>query len=140
MLLHRYGVVFRDLAANETSLPRWRELHGLFRRLEDRGLVRGGRFVSGFSGEQFALPQAVESLRACRNRPLATMPPLTIAAADPVNLIGIVLPGERTTAIPGRTVTFPPPNLPADQNPPQSPLPATLLPLQQSTQESDIHA
>lgn len=140
MLLHRYGVVFRELAANETSLPRWRELHGLFRRLEDRGLVRGGRFVSGFSGEQFALPHAVESLRACRQRPLASMPPLTVAAADPVNLIGIVLPGERATAIPGRTVTFPPPDLAPDQNSPVAPLSPAQLPLQQSTQEGNLHA
>ncbi len=142
MLLHRYGVVFRDLAANETSLPRWRELHGLFRRLEDRGLVRGGRFVSGFSGEQFALPQAVESLRACRNRPLAAMPPLTIAAADPVNLIGIVLPGERATAIPGRTVTFPPPNLSPDPatNNTAAPQPAPLFPPQSAQNEADLHA
>src|SRR5208283_2330327 len=66
MLLRRYGVVFRDLLARESNLPRWRELQIGFRRLEDRGEVRGGRFVDGFQGEQFALPVAVESLRANR--------------------------------------------------------------------------
>src|SRR5262249_16974994 len=64
MLLTRYGVVFRDLLTRETVVPRWRELLIAFRRLEDRGEIRGGRFVSGFLGEQFALPIAVESLRA----------------------------------------------------------------------------
>ena len=63
MLLRRYGVVFRDLLERETTIPRWRELMGMFRRLEARGSVRGGRFLSGFGGEQFALPEAVASLR-----------------------------------------------------------------------------
>ncbi|MGA8531969.1 MAG: DEAD/DEAH box helicase, partial [Acidobacteriaceae bacterium] len=71
MLLRRYGVVFRDALARETTVPPWRELVGMFRRLEARGLVRGGRFVSGFGGEQFALPEAAESLRANRARTLA---------------------------------------------------------------------
>jgi ATP-dependent Lhr-like helicase len=140
MLLDRYGIVFRDLALQETTLPRWRDLHAMFRRLEDRGLVRGGRFVSGFTGEQFALPQAMESLRACRQRPLATMPPVTVAAADPVNLVGTVLPGERTAAIPGRTVTFPAAALSPDPTPPESPLPASLLPPPESKQQGDLHA
>jgi ATP-dependent Lhr-like helicase len=140
MLLHRYGIVFRDLALQETTLPRWRDLHAMFRRLEDRGLVRGGRFVSGFTGEQFALPQAMESLRACRPRPLAGMPPLTVAAADPVNLIGVLLPGERTAAIPGRTVTFPAAALSPHPTPAQSPLPASLLPPPQSNQQGEAHA
>ncbi len=70
MLLRRYGVVFRDLLARETNLPRWRELQIGFRRLENRAEVRGGRFVDGFLGEQFALPVAVESLRAHRRMPL----------------------------------------------------------------------
>ncbi len=64
MLLRRYGVVFRDLLQHEQTIPRWRELLGLFRRLEARGEIRGGRFLSGFGGEQFALPEAVESLRS----------------------------------------------------------------------------
>ena len=72
MLLRRYGVVFRDLLARESNLPRWRELQIGFRRLEDRGEVRGGRFVDGFQGEQFALPVAVESLRENRRKSVAS--------------------------------------------------------------------
>ena len=105
MLLRRYGVVFRDLLARETNLPRWRELQMAFRRLEDRGEVRGGRFVDGFMGEQFALPVAVESLRANRKLPM-NGERVVIAAADPLNLVGIVVPGERIPAISGRSVTF----------------------------------
>jgi len=105
MLLRRYGVVFRDVLARETNLPRWRELQIAFRRLEDRGEVRGGRFIDGFLGEQFALPVAVESLRATRKLPL-TGERITIAAADPLNLVGIVVTGERIPAISGRSVTF----------------------------------
>ncbi|MBV8051883.1 MAG: DEAD/DEAH box helicase [Acidobacteriaceae bacterium] len=105
MLLKRYGIVFRDLLARETNLPKWRELQIAFRRLEDRGEIRGGRFVDGFLGEQFALPVAVESLRATRR-----MPPsgetIMLSASDPLNLVGIIVPGERVPAISGRTVTF----------------------------------
>ncbi len=108
MLLRRYGVVFRDVLARETTMPPWRELVAMFRRLEARGVVRGGRFVSGFGGEQFALPEAADALRAGRSRTLAEMPRLTIAAADPMNLIGVVIPGERVAAIAGNTVTLPP--------------------------------
>jgi len=107
MLLRRYGVVFRDLLVRETNLPRWRELQIGYRRLEDRGEVRGGRFVDGFLGEQFALPVAVESLRAHRKQPPNTQGErVTIAAADPLNLVGIIVPGERIPAISGRSVTF----------------------------------
>jgi ATP-dependent Lhr-like helicase len=107
MLLRRYGVVFRDLLVRETNLPRWRELQIGYRRLEDRGEVRGGRFVDGFLGEQFALPVAVESLRAHRKLPQnAQGERVVIAAADPLNLVGIIVPGERIPAISGRSVTF----------------------------------
>jgi ATP-dependent helicase Lhr and Lhr-like helicase len=107
MLLRRYGVVFRDLLARETNLPRWRELQIGYRRLEDRGEVRGGRFVDGFLGEQFALPVAVESLRTHRKLPLNANPErVVIAAADPLNLVGIIVPGDRIPAISGRSVTF----------------------------------
>jgi ATP-dependent Lhr-like helicase len=107
MLLRRYGVVFRDLLARETNLPRWRELQIGFRRLEDRGEVRGGRFVDGFLGEQFALPVAVESLRAHRKLLANTSAErIVIAAADPLNLVGIVVPGERIPSISGKNVTF----------------------------------
>ncbi len=105
MLLKRYGIVFRDVLARETNLPKWRELQMAFRRLEDRGEIRGGRFVDGFLGEQFALPVAVESLRATRKMPL-TGETIVLSAADPLNLVGILLPGERVPAISGRTVTF----------------------------------
>ncbi|MBV8113725.1 MAG: DEAD/DEAH box helicase [Silvibacterium sp.] len=108
VLLRRYGVVFYDLMARETAMPRWRELLGMFRRLEARGMVRGGRFVSGFSGEQFALPEALESLRQVRNKK-TELTPVTFAAADPMNLIGIVIPGEREASVPGRTVIYPVP-------------------------------
>ena len=105
MLLRRYGVVFREVLARESNLPKWRELLIAFRRLEDRGEVRGGRFVSGFLGEQFALPEAVESLRAMRNLP-ASGETVTISAADPLNLVGFIVPGERVAAISGRFVSF----------------------------------
>ena len=103
MLLKRYGIVFRDLLARESNLPKWRELQIGFRRLEDRGEIRGGRFVDGFIGEQFAVPVAVESLRASRK--LAAQGEIvSISAADPLNLVGIIVPGERVPAISGRVV------------------------------------
>ena len=105
MLLRRYGVVFRELLARETVLPKWRELLITFRRLEDRGEVRGGRFVAGFVGEQFALPVAVESLRATRHL-APSGETVVISAADPLNLVGILVPGERVPAISGRFVAF----------------------------------
>ena len=104
MLLRRYGVVFRDVLERETTIPRWRELQGMFRRLEARGSVRGGRFLSGFGGEQFAVPEAVASLREARLRTVDEA--ITVAAADPLNLAGVVVPGERPAAVPGKTVTF----------------------------------
>jgi ATP-dependent Lhr-like helicase len=105
MLLRRYGIVIRDLLARESNLPPWRELLMGFRRLEDRGEIRGGRFVDGFLGEQFALPVAVESLRAMRGLPLGSET-VTLSAADPLNLVGILVPGERVPAISGRSVTY----------------------------------
>jgi ATP-dependent Lhr-like helicase len=105
MLLRRYGIVFRDLLAREAILPKWRELLIAFRRLEDRGEIRGGRFVSGFIGEQFALPVAVESLRAMRDqRPSGEV--ITVSATDPLNLLGILVPGERIAASSGKAVAF----------------------------------
>jgi len=93
-LLRRYGVVFRRLLARETNAATWRELARVYRRLEARGEIRSGRFVTGMSGEQFALPDAVEQLRELRR--MATDGGLiTISAADPLNLTGIVTAGER---------------------------------------------
>ena len=96
-LLRRYGVVFRRLLARETNAVAWRELTRIYRRLEARGEIRGGRFVSGMSGEQFALPEAVERLREVRrSRPDGRL--VTLSTADPLNLTGIVTPGERLRA------------------------------------------
>ncbi len=105
MLLRRYGVIFREVLARESNLPKWRELLIALRRLEDRGEIRGGRFVSGFLGEQFALPEAVESVRAMRNLP-ASGEVITISAADPLNLVGFIVPGDRVAAISGKYVSF----------------------------------
>jgi ATP-dependent Lhr-like helicase len=105
MLLRRYGIVIRDLLARESNLPPWRELLMGFRRLEDRGEIRGGRFVDGFLGEQFALPVAVESVRGMRGLPLSGET-ITLSAADPLNLAGILVPGERVPAISGRFVSY----------------------------------
>jgi ATP-dependent helicase Lhr and Lhr-like helicase len=105
MLLHRYGIVFRELLTRETIHPKWREVLITLRRLEDRCEIRGGRFVSGFLGEQFALPVAIESLRAKRKQsPSGEI--TTISAADPLNLSGIVVPGERVPANSGKVVAF----------------------------------
>ena len=104
MLLARYGVLFRDLLARESNAPKWRELLGILRRLEARGEVRGGRFVTGFGGEQFALPEAVESLREARKH--ESQHEIAVAAADPLNLAGIVVPGERVAAVPGKEVRY----------------------------------
>jgi len=92
MLLRRYGIVIRDVLVREANLPPWRELLMAFRRLEDRGEIRGGRFVDGFLGEQFALPVAVESVRALRKLDSA-QGTITLSAADPLNLVGILVPG-----------------------------------------------
>ena len=104
MLLGRYGIVFRDLLTRESNAPKWRDVVALLRRLEARGEVRGGRFVTGFGGEQFALPEAADSLRASRARESSAI--VTVAAADPANLAGIVLPGERVPAIPGKQLLY----------------------------------
>ena len=96
-LLERWGVVFYDLVAAEHPAVRWRDLQWALRRMEDRGLVAGGRFVRGFSGEQFALPQAAEALQAIR-RAGPTGRSLRLSGADPLNLTGVVLPGERVPA------------------------------------------
>ncbi len=105
-LLRRYGVVFRKVLEREaTGLPAWREILSTLRRLEARGEVRGGRFVAGFSGEQFALPEAVGLLREVRRR-RADGELVTISAADPLNLLGIVLAGTRVPARPGNRIVL----------------------------------
>ena len=104
-LLRRDGVVFRDLLARERIAPPWRVLLGIYRRWEARGEIRGGRFVAGFVGEQFALPEAVEALRAVRRTPEET-DVVVVSAADPLNLIGIVLPGEKISPFSGQAVAY----------------------------------
>jgi ATP-dependent Lhr-like helicase len=108
ILLCRYGVLFRELLTRESNAPKWRDLLPILRRLEARGEIRGGRFVSGPFGEQYALPEAVDSLRNARNQHAsrATEPAISVTAADPLNLAGILVPGERIPAIPGREVSF----------------------------------
>ena len=102
MLLKRYGIVFRELLTRESIQLPWREVLIALRRLEDRGEIRGGRFVNGLLGEQFALPVAADSLRASRSQE-PTHESILIAAADPLNLVGIILPGERIPANSGRS-------------------------------------
>ena len=104
MLLKRYGILFRDVLERESNAPKWRDLLNILRRLEARGEIRGGRFLSGFGGEQFALPDAVESLRLSRR--VESTHEIAVAAADPMNLAGIVVPGPRTPSVPGRRVRF----------------------------------
>jgi ATP-dependent Lhr-like helicase len=105
LLLHRWGVLFRDLVVHDSLRFPWRDLQWALRRLEDRGLVRGGRFVSGFSGEQYALPAAHEQLTQTRKAPRAGER-VTLNATDPLNLVGIVVPGARVPAVRTRRVTF----------------------------------
>ncbi|MBA3304146.1 MAG: hypothetical protein H0U26_09780, partial [Acidimicrobiia bacterium] len=104
-LLQRWGVVFRDLAVHEGGCVPWRELQWALRRFEDRGLIRGGRFVAGFSGEQFALPAAMDGLKATR-RQERTGERVTVNACDPLNLTGVVIRGPRTPAVRTNTVTY----------------------------------
>jgi ATP-dependent Lhr-like helicase len=102
-VLARWGVVFRDILQRETLAPPWRDLLLVLRRMEARGEIRGGRFVEAFRGEQFALPEAVEALRAVRRAEPAGEE-IAISAADPLNLAGIILPGPRLSAAAGVTV------------------------------------
>jgi len=104
-LAARWGVVFRDLLTRENLAVPWREVLWALRRMEARGTICGGRFVHGFSGEQFAHPDAVGLLREVRKRP-RTGETVTLSAADPLNLAGIVLPGPRVPAVATNTVTY----------------------------------
>ena len=104
-LLRRYGVVFRELLARELPMPSWRMLLPIYRRLEARGEIRGGRFVAGFIGEQFALPEAVDGLRAVR-RQSNVSETVIIAAADPLNLVGILTPGSRLSPFTQQVIVY----------------------------------
>ena len=133
-LLARYGVLFRDLLTRESNAPKWRDLLNMLRRLEARGEIRGGRFLSGFGGEQYALPEAVESLRAARTRDCSAIVP--VSAADPMNLAGIVIPGDRVPAVPGKQLLYrngslhsePQPDTLSSEKIPAVTLPPTPLP------------
>jgi ATP-dependent Lhr-like helicase len=105
VLLQRYGVVFRDLYQRESFTMPWRDVLRALRRLEARGVVRGGRFVSGFQGEQYASPEAVDSLRWVRRHD-RTGERVTLSALDPVNLAGVVTPGAKVAAQPGKYLVF----------------------------------
>jgi ATP-dependent Lhr-like helicase len=105
-LLRRYGVVFWKLLEREAGwLPPWRELLRVLRRCEARGEIRGGRFVAGVTGEQFALPEAVTLLRETRRAPPATTW-LSLSAADPLNLVGVIVPGAKVPALTGNRVLY----------------------------------
>jgi ATP-dependent Lhr-like helicase len=104
-LLHRYGVVFRRVLAREAPGVPWRELVSVYRRLEARGEIRGGRFVSGMAGEQFALADAVERLREMRRSGVDNRL-ITISAADPLNFTGIITPGDRIRAAQGNRIVY----------------------------------
>jgi ATP-dependent helicase Lhr and Lhr-like helicase len=105
-LLRRYGVVFWRLLAQEPGwLPPWRDLLRVYRRLEARGEIRGGRFVAGFAGEQFALPDAVGLMREMRRKP-ASGQWVSLSGADPLNLIGILTPGQRLSALTANRVVY----------------------------------
>jgi ATP-dependent Lhr-like helicase len=105
MLLRRYGVVFRRVVEREALSVPWRDVLRVYRRLESRGEVRGGRFVAGFSGEQYALPEAVGALRTVRREePRGAL--VAVSGADPLNLVGIIVPGDPVAALVGNRVLY----------------------------------
>jgi ATP-dependent Lhr-like helicase len=104
-LLNRWGVLFRALAVRDGLRMPWRDIQWALRRLEDRGLVRGGRFVSGFPGEQYALPDAVDALARIR-RTARSGETVVVNATDPLNLVGIIVPGDTVPAVQTNTVTY----------------------------------
>ena len=99
------GVVFRDVVARETIALPWRDIVWALRRMEARGTARGGRFVTGFAGEQFALPEAVDQLRGVRRRERSSEV-VRVSATDPLNVAGILLPGPRVTSVRTNSVFF----------------------------------
>jgi ATP-dependent Lhr-like helicase len=105
-LLARWGVVFRDLVQTETLAIPWREVLWAFRRLEARGLIRGGRFVNGFSGEQYASVEAIRALRETRKQRSVTDERVDVMAVDPCNITGIVLPCDRVRSVGTATIPF----------------------------------
>jgi ATP-dependent Lhr-like helicase len=115
LLLRRYGVMFRDLLAGESAAPPWYELVRGYRRLEARGEIRGGRFVSGVAGEQYALPEAIHGLRAAgdgRDEHSIILP-----ATDPLNFTGRLGGGPRVPALPGQFIVLAGGQVAAQQGP-----------------------
>ena len=102
-LLRRYGVLCAELIGRESLVPRWRDLARTLRRMEARGEIRGGRFVAGTTGEQFALPEAVETLREVKKSEGGWA---VISACDPLNLVGLLTPGDRVPANLGNRIVF----------------------------------
>jgi len=104
-LLARWGVVIRDICAREQLALPWREVQWALRRLEARGTIKGGRFLAGFSGEQFALPEAAELLTQIRKTAHQGQR-VQINACDPLNLTGVLFPGPRVPALRTNTITY----------------------------------
>jgi len=104
-LLARWGVVFRDLMARENLVVPWRDIVWALRRLEARGVIRGGRFVTGVTGEQYALPEAVDQLRRIR-KVERRGEIVRVSGADPLNLVGILTPGRRVPALRTNDVVY----------------------------------
>ncbi len=104
-LLQRYGIVFRKVLSRETGLPPWRELLRVYWRMEARGEIRGGRFISSVAGEQFALPEAITGLRKIK-ADTSSQEQVVISATDPLNLVGIILPGDKITAAISNRILF----------------------------------
>jgi len=105
-LLRRWGVVFRDLLVKESGAPPWWELVQIYRRLEARGEIRGGRFVAGVGGEQYALEESIAGLRQIRDATAVEAERLIVSAADPLNLSGIVVDGPRVPALGTNALAF----------------------------------
>jgi len=126
-LLMRWGIVFRDVVVRENLALPWREIIWALRRLEARGAIRGGRFVSGFTGEQFALPEALEMLARVKRKP-RDGERVRVCGSDPLNLVGIIVPGDRVPAIRTREVVY------------VDGLPATPAALQEAALEDAIAA
>jgi ATP-dependent Lhr-like helicase len=104
--LRRYGIVIREVLSRETLYPGWRSLLKIYWRMEARGEIRGGRFVDGFPGEQFALPLAIDALRSLRRESVRTSAVTLVSSADPLNLVGIITPGSKISPFANLTIAY----------------------------------
>jgi ATP-dependent Lhr-like helicase len=123
LLLRRYGVMFRDLLANESAAPPWGELVRTYRRLEARGEIRGGRFVAGVAGEQYALPDVIPMLRSVGED--VSSPPLTLPATDPLNFTGRIGSAPRVPALAGYAIAIAHGQMTVSERPTRRSLPGT---------------